>query len=87
MTTSPEWKRKIDAAQSLTVYLLKERRLPRVRYGDEADDWGADELPCHDCAVVKGQFHVPECDGEECPNCGGQLLSCDCGIDLNSATS
>ena len=54
---------------------------PRVRYGEEADDWGADRGPCHDCAVLKGQQHVPSCDVERCPACGGQRIGCDCDYD------
>lgn len=50
----------------------------RVRYGDEAEDWGADRGPCHDYAAVKGELHVFGCDVERCPSCGGQLLYCEC---------
>jgi hypothetical protein len=31
---------------------------PRVRCGDEQDDWGASERPCHDCAVIKGEYRL-----------------------------
>ena len=50
----------------------------RVRYGDEEDDWGAgrSEL-CHDCSAIKGQYHVPGCDVERCPLCGGQAIGCE----------
>ena len=33
---------------------------------------------CHDCNVAVGGFHHPGCDMEECPRCGGQLISCGC---------
>src|SRR5262249_13720317 len=55
-------------------------------YGDEGDDWGADVRPCHDCAVTKGQFHVPGCDVERCPRCGGQAISCDCPYEGEEAS-
>jgi hypothetical protein len=47
--------------------------MPRVRYGDEGEDWGATERPCHDCAAIKGEYHVLERDVARCPACGGQL--------------
>jgi hypothetical protein len=30
----------------------------RLRYGEEAEDWGADRQPCHDCGVIKGELHI-----------------------------
>lgn len=38
------------------------------------------QRPCHDCAVVRGQYHVEGCDAEICPKCGGQYISFECGI-------
>lgn len=41
--------------------------------------------PCHDCNTPPGGFHHPGCDMESCPNCYGQLISCNCieeGLDL-----
>src|SRR5665647_411105 len=35
---------------------------------------------CHDCGVSEGEIHEYGCDMEVCPFCGGQLISCDCGI-------
>lgn len=73
------WPAKIIAAQFFTTYRINGQEYGRIRYGDEEDDWGAEELPCHDCRVIKGQFHVgPACDVERCPRCGGQVITCDC---------
>lgn len=70
-----EWPEKLKAAQRQTTVMGKER----IRFGSEENDvWGASAGPCHDCYAEKGEFHVPGCDGERCPVCKGQIISCEC---------
>lgn len=72
------WPEKIQAAQKELAYDIKGKPYPRVRYGSEPEDWGAEAQPCHDCRVIKGELHVPGCDVECCPACGGQAITCEC---------
>ena len=34
-------------------------------------------MKCPDCGVGVGEYHQPECDWEDCPYCGLQLIGCD----------
>jgi hypothetical protein len=72
------WPERIEAAQREPEYEIGGIPRTRVRYGEEADDWGAGNHPCGDCGVFKDEFHVPGCDVERCPVCGGQVIGCDC---------
>lgn len=72
------WPEQLKAAQEVTTYQISGKTYARLAYGEEGEDWGADSRPCHDCAAIKGQFHVPGCDVERCPRCHGQSISCDC---------
>lgn len=75
------WPARLAAAQHHREWVIAGKPFARVRFGEEADDWGSEHGPCHDCVAIKGEFHVAGCDVERCPNCGGQVISCDCPYD------
>jgi len=79
MWLAQDWPERLRASQLDPTILVGGVERRRIRYGDEADDWGANERPCHDCAAIKGELHAQGCDVERCPACGGQLwFGCEC---------
>lgn len=73
------WQRKLAEAQRRTHYAIGPRRYPRIAYGDprEGGFYEPKARPlCHDCLAAFGELHVPGCDVERCPACGGQMISC-----------
>lgn len=79
-----DWPEEIRAAQLESYVWVRGRAVRRIPFGSEPEDWGADRHPCGDCAVVKGELHVPGCDVEVCPVCGWQLITCSCGVEFES---
>lgn len=73
------WAAQVRDSQRLTCFVYPDgRKLERVRYGQEDEDWGADRHRCHDCGVARGEIHLASCDAERCPVCGGQSIGCEC---------
>jgi hypothetical protein len=77
-----DFPREIVEAQKTKSYTVGDKVFTRVPYGQEKAWLVIDphfaSIPCHDCAVLKGQLHVPGCDVEECPNCGEPAFGCGC---------
>jgi hypothetical protein len=69
------WADVIRSAQLQTTYTVAGKEVRRMRYGYEQDDWGPTSDSCPVCEVMKGWFHVIECDVEPC---GGQVVACNC---------
>jgi hypothetical protein len=77
----------IIEAQTLTHYVIDDIPLARVKYGEELlwqeVDSSFANISCHDCAVTKGEYHVPGCDMEACPKCGTQAITCGCNYKVD----
>ena len=74
------WPEKIQAAQQQKTCTIGGVKHLRIPYGEEPNQPPEEQYAssCGDCAVQKGQLHVPNCDTERCPVCGGQFIFCAC---------
>ncbi len=81
------WSEQLKKAQEITHYDIGGKSYRRIAFGDEpGPTHGDNRLACHDCAAIRGQFHVAGCDVEACPVCGGQSIACDCPNDSEPPT-
>lgn len=60
------------------------RRFDMIPFVDESGR-RTSSARCGDCGVLRGGWHHPGCDLQDCPACGGQLLSCGCRFDEDDA--
>ncbi len=73
--------RQADGCVKMPIDLKDGRKLDPIPYGSESEEYsggGVNPSECHDCAARIGHYHHTGCDWEQCPNCGGQLLTCEC---------
>lgn len=65
------WKQLMEVAQT-EQYLSDAHQVAfeRLAHGGKA--------LCPDCECAPNQLHVPGCEFEACPRCGGQLITCSC---------
>lgn len=72
---------KVDGCTWPGVY-SRGKYYKRIKYGSEDFAW-PDER-CHDCGAKLGHYHHANCDVEQCPVCGGQLIGCNCEIEYTN---
>lgn len=62
--------------------VLNNKEYNRIVFGKEPFPMRSDK--CGDCGATKGKLHKLGCDIERCPNCKGQLATCNCNFSIKS---
>lgn len=83
-----EFKDEITDAQNHPNFIDKRGVVvQRIKFGAEDNISYSDNGPniykfnyCDGCSAKQGEYHLYHCDLEQCPICGKQALSCDCGL-------
>ncbi len=75
-----DYAEELEATQLLTHYQGHGGLFRRIRLGDESTMIGyhRGRQLCRCCNTLAGRLHSPLCEGEECPRCRQQVMSCDC---------
>ena len=82
-------KLKVDGCKP-SVFVYDGKKYPRIKAGDKGDlheikssdaENSGKISRCHGCGAKYGHYHHENCDVEQCPICGEQLLSCKCKAD------
>jgi hypothetical protein len=75
-----DWAEMLRASQDESHVVMDGVSYARVPYGSETfrQPVEAEHGPCRHCNTLKGKLHEFNCDYEQCPRCGWQLMSCDC---------
>jgi len=77
MTKAADYAKYHVEAQAVTRYKIAGSEHPRIRYGDEVEEWdwvaalARQGTPCGVCGVQRGELHLLGCDLEQCPRCHG----------------
>jgi hypothetical protein len=66
----------VDDEEAAPTLHLNGREHARLRVGEERPPL---ESPCPGCGAYYFTLHATGCEDEQCPACGGQLVSCGCG--------
>ncbi len=84
MPKSADYAKRHAQAQAFLRYRIAGLEYPRIRYGDEVEEWdwvaahAHQGTPCGDCGVQQDELHLPGCDLEQCPRCHEQAIGCEC---------